>query len=161
MKRDSQSDRATIRRSPAALGDTERPRVGRRGSTPALADLTSFESPERRYERVERLGIGMGEVALARDVMMGREVALKTMLAVEPSAQAELESPSDEQFDFMSFLAKHGLHDQENERWNAYGQATYISSWKQGFRAKYTNLNGSNHSLSPDSERSFTGTATL
>lgn len=61
----------------------------------------------------------------------------------------------------MSFLAKHGLHDLVNERWNAYGQATYISSWKQGFRAKYTNLNGSNHSLSPDAERSFTGTATL
>ena len=58
-------------------------------------------------------------------------------------------------------LADKGLHDIENESWNAYGQFTYISSWKPSFYAPYTNLNGSINSLLPTAERSFTGTATL
>jgi hypothetical protein len=61
----------------------------------------------------------------------------------------------------MKLLAADGLHDIENERWNAYGQFTYISSWKPSFPAAYTNLNGSINSLLPAPERSFTGTATL
>jgi hypothetical protein len=61
----------------------------------------------------------------------------------------------------MKVLTDAGLHDIENESWNAYGQFTYISSWKPSFPALYTNLNGSINSLLPDSERSFTGTATL
>lgn len=68
--------------------------------------------------------------------------------------------PSDE-FSFMQLLADKGLHDIENESWNAYGQFTYISSWKPSFSAPYTNLNGSINSLLPTAERSFTGTATL
>lgn len=68
---------------------------------------------------------------------------------------------SDEQFSVMKVLAKRGLHEIENEKWNAYGQATYISGWKPGFPARYTNLNGSVNSLLPDPERSFTGTTTL
>src|ERR1700723_1008098 len=68
--------------------------------------------------------------------------------------------PSDE-FSFMQRLADKGLHDIENESWNAYGQFTYISSWKPSFDAPYTNLNGSINSLLPTAERSFTGTATL
>ena len=64
-------------------------------------------------------------------------------------------------FDFMNVLAKKGLHDLKDERWNAYGQFTYISSWKGAFPALYTNLNGSPNSLLPGSERSFAGTATL
>ncbi|HEX8873622.1 MAG TPA: hypothetical protein VF780_03260, partial [Nitrosospira sp.] len=67
----------------------------------------------------------------------------------------------EDEFDFMNVLAKKGLHDLKDERWNAYGQFTYISSWKSGFPASYTNLNGSINSLLPGSERSFTGTATL
>ena len=66
-----------------------------------------------------------------------------------------------EQFSFMKLLADHDLHDLDQERWNAYGQFTYISSWKPRFPARYTNLNGSTNSLLPDPERSFTGTATL
>ena len=54
-------------------------------------------------------------------------------------------------------LADKGLHDIENESWNAYGQFTYISSWKPSFYAPYTNLNGSINSLLPTAERSFTG----
>jgi hypothetical protein len=61
----------------------------------------------------------------------------------------------------MQLLADRGLHDIENESWNAYGQFTYISSWKPSFPAPYTNLNGSINSLLPTAERSFTGTATL
>ena len=30
----------------------------------------------------------------------------------------------------MNVLAEHGLHDIDDESWNAYGQFTYISSWK-------------------------------
>jgi len=61
----------------------------------------------------------------------------------------------------MKVLADDGLHEIENESWNAYGQFTYISSWKPSFGALYTNLNGSINSLLPTVERSFTGTATL
>ena len=61
----------------------------------------------------------------------------------------------------MKLLSEGGLHDIENETWNAYGQFTYISSWKQPFPALYTNLNGSINSLLPSAERSFTGTATI
>lgn len=46
------------------------------------------------------------------------------------------------------------------ERWNAYGQATYIVNKHDAFRAAYTNLNGSPNSLSPDRERSWSATAT-
>jgi high affinity Mn2+ porin len=61
----------------------------------------------------------------------------------------------------MQVLAGKGLHNIEDESWNAYGQFTYISSWKPSFNAAYTNLNGSINSLLPTAERSFTGTATL
>src|SRR5690348_1260134 len=84
-------------------------------------------------------------------------------LTVVP-AQAGVTEPDprgEDEFDFMNVLAKKGLHDLTDERWNAYGQFTYISSWKGAFPALYTNLNGSTNSLLPGSERSFTGTATL
>ena len=61
----------------------------------------------------------------------------------------------------MHLLAAQGLHDLKDERWNAYAQLTYISSWKPSFPAAYTNLNGSINSLLPEDERSFTTTATL
>ena len=78
------------------------------------------------------------------------------------SAQEGTPAPRpSEQFSFMQMLADKGLHDIENESWNAYGQFTYISSWKPSFYAPYTNLNGSINSLLPTAERSFTGTATL
>jgi hypothetical protein len=67
----------------------------------------------------------------------------------------------DAAFDIMNLLAHNGLHDIDQEPWNAYGQFTYISSWKLPFSAAYTNANGSTKSLIPDAERSFTGTFTL
>ena len=71
------------------------------------------------------------------------------------------EAPAEDQPTLMKVLAQHDLHDIEHESWNAYGQFTYISSWKPGFSARYTNKNGSINSLLPIAERSFTGTATL
>ncbi|MGZ3424864.1 MAG: carbohydrate porin, partial [Polyangiales bacterium] len=68
---------------------------------------------------------------------------------------------AEESFDVMNLLARHGLHDIHEERWNAYGQFTYISSWKRPFDAPYTNANGSTNSLLPDAERSYTGSFTL
>ena len=70
-------------------------------------------------------------------------------------------SVPDEQPSFMKWLSEQRLHNIEDERWNAYGQFTYISGWKPSFSAPYTNLNGSINSLLPIAERSFTGTATL
>ncbi len=81
--------------------------------------------------------------------------------ATARSAVAEPEPRENEAFDFMNLLAKKGWHDLENERWNAYGQFTFISSWKDSFPALYTTLHGSTNSLLPGAERSFTGTATL
>jgi len=85
------------------------------------------------------------------------------LLASRPAgAQAGSPAPRTvEQPSLMQLLTEDGLHDIQNESWNAYGQFTYISSWKPAFPAAYTNLNGSINSLVPTPERSFTGTATL
>ncbi len=74
--------------------------------------------------------------------------------SAEPSAH-------EEGYDLMQWLADEGLHDIHDERWNAYGQMTFINNWKSAFPAQYTNLNNSGNSLLPSQERSFTGTATL
>ena len=67
----------------------------------------------------------------------------------------------DDAFDFMNVLSHRGLHDLRDEPWNAYGQFTYISSWKLPFAAPYTNFNHSNGSLITERERSFTASFTL
>ena len=67
----------------------------------------------------------------------------------------------DQAFDVMNALTRGGLHDIRDESWNAYGQFTYISSWKLPFPAQYTNANGSTNSLVPEGERSYTGSFTL
>src|SRR3954467_3559645 len=93
-----------------------------------------------------------------------------TLLLVRPSVAESLDAAvnvapesadDDSEFSVMQVLANVGKHDLRHERWNAYGQFTYISSWKAPFSAAYTNLNGSNHSLLAESEHSFTATATL
>jgi high affinity Mn2+ porin len=80
------------------------------------------------------------------------------------TARAQAAPPAgheDAAFDFMNLLAHHGLHDIDEEAWNAYGQFTLIGSYKAPFHAPYTNANGSNNSLLPTAEGSFTGTFTL
>ncbi len=77
------------------------------------------------------------------------------------SAQEGTPAPRPEQQpSLMDILARHGVVDSKNERFNIYGQFTYISGWKPSFYAPYTNFNGSINSLLPGAERSFTGTAT-
>lgn len=89
-------------------------------------------------------------------------VAVALLHAARAGAQAAPPGPhEDVAFDFMNLLAHHGLHDLANERWNAYGQLTYITSFKMPFSAPYTNANGSVNSLITDYERGFTGTFTL
>jgi hypothetical protein len=92
-------------------------------------------------------------------------LALCAGLALSSSrASAQAAPPAaheDAAFDFMNLMAQSGLHDLQEERWNAYGQFTYISSWKLPFSAAYTNVGGSTKSLIPDAERGFTGTFTL
>jgi high affinity Mn2+ porin len=98
---------------------------------------------------------------LARAGAVSLLVAL-TLEASPAGAQAAPPAPHDDAtFDVMNVLAEHGLHDLEDESWNAYGQFTYISSWKRPFSAAYTNRNGTINSLSPEAERSFTGSFTL
>ncbi len=81
------------------------------------------------------------------------------LLALPARAQIGEAAPRpDQQFDFMNLLTHHGLHDIEDESWNAYGQFTYIQSYKLPFSARYTNSTGS---LLTSGEESFTGTATL
>lgn len=90
--------------------------------------------------------------------------ALAAILSSSGAASAQAAPPAahkDEAFDIMNLLQQHGLHDLDDERWNAYGQFTYISSWKLPFSAPYTNANGSINSLIPDGERSFTGSFTI
>ena len=86
------------------------------------------------------------------------------LLVFALNARGESAEPSSREdgYDFMQLLADKGLHNIEEERWNFYGQMTFLHSWKSGFPAAYTNFNNDNgNSLLPNSERSFTGTATL
>ena len=111
-------------------------------------------------------GRGLGQANLVRAFDVTRAIVgmLTGLLFVSSLASAQNGTPSprpNDEFSFMQLLAGKGLHDLENESWNAYGQFTYISSWKPSFSAPYTDLNGSNNSLLPTAERSFTGTATL
>lgn len=73
---------------------------------------------------------------------------------------AMADQADDDNLSINHWLSGHGLYSTDDERWNAYGQATYISSWKPAFPAAYTNLNGTPNSLSAQAEHSFTATVT-
>jgi high affinity Mn2+ porin len=95
--------------------------------------------------------------------ILGAAFGVRLLLASAP-ASAQPAPPAaheDDAFDVMNLLSQHDLHDIKDERWNAYGQFTYISSWHAPFSAPYTNANGSVNSLNPNWERSYTLTATL
>jgi high affinity Mn2+ porin len=97
-------------------------------------------------------------------VLLAASLVVCIQLASRP-AEAQAAAPpaahDDTAFDLMNLLAQRGLHNINDERWNLYGQLTYISSWKLPFQAPYSDAGGSTNSLSPDSERSFTGSFTL
>jgi high affinity Mn2+ porin len=107
----------------------------------------------RQASLVRRLNITTSIMWVLASVLLGSSLATAQSAPPVPGANDE--------FSFMQYLADKGLHNIEDESWNAYGQFTYISSWKLSFDAPYTNLNGSINSLLPTAERSFTGTATL
>ncbi len=72
-------------------------------------------------------------------------------------------APPPEPWNVMGALSRAGRHDLEDERWNAYGQFTYISNWKLPFSSplKYQALENLNQrSLVPGAERSFSMTFT-
>src|SRR5260370_41414594 len=95
-------------------------------------------------------------------IFSGTIAALLAALATSASGATENPpQPAAGPASLMKLLAQKGLHDLKDESWNAYGQFTYISSWKPAFPAAYTNFNGSINSLTPDAEHSFTGTFTL
>lgn len=90
--------------------------------------------------------------------------AMARVLLAAPPARAQAEPPAphaDEAFDFMNLLSRHDLHDLAHERWNAYGQLTWITNYKFPFQAPYTNFGGSTNSLLPDAEASYTGSFTI
>ena len=113
---------------------------------------------------VASLGARSSAAASAKNARLCAAFSAAAVLFAAASARAQAGPPAghnDDAFDIMNLLAHDGLHDIKDERWNAYGQFTYISSWKLPFSAPYTNANGSTNSLLPDSERSFTGSFTL
>lgn len=118
--------------------------------TAARSADARWRSPERPAQRtVERWGVQIA----------GMLVTLAVALMASPlrAEVAEASGRDDAAFDVMNLLAQNGLHDLKHESWNAYGQFTFISSWKMPFSARYSGPN----SLSTDSEQSFTGSATL
>lgn len=115
-----------------------------------------FGGPNRSFEQsdlAKMLAIVRPAIRVLAAVLLSSSLAYSQNGAPAPRP--------DDDFSLMKLLADKGEHDIENESWNAYGQFTYISSWKPAFDAPYTNLNGSINSLLPTAERSFTGTATL
>jgi hypothetical protein len=86
----------------------------------------------------------------------------KTLLCAALCCVAlDASATDDSVYTFMNMLSEAGMHDTKDERWNLYGQTTYISSWKGTVPAAYTNLNGTPNSLIEHSENGFTGTATF
>jgi hypothetical protein len=91
---------------------------------------------------------------------VGAALALSA-LAWPRAGHAQAAPPSaheDDAFDVMNVLTHHGLHDIDDERWNAYGQSTVIGQYKPSFAAPpYSGAN----SLSRKAEGSFTTSVTL
>ncbi len=82
---------------------------------------------------------------------------------VPAHAHAQSTGPGDDQdetFSIMRALARDQVRP-KSESWNAYGQFTSILQWKPAFVARYTNVDGSNQSLLPEAEYSFTDSLTL
>jgi high affinity Mn2+ porin len=90
------------------------------------------------------------------------KILLVCAVFLATTAQAENfpDLNDDGELSIMGALSDLGLHNLQDERWNAYAQGTYMSSFKQAFPAAYTNLNGTPNSLSPNAERGFTATFT-
>jgi high affinity Mn2+ porin len=94
-------------------------------------------------------------------VFAGCLTLLLWLVPARASAQSTgSDDDGDETFSIMKALRPDHVRP-ESESWNAYGQFTSIAQWKPAFAARYTNVNGSNQSLLPESEASFTDSLTL
>ena len=103
-------------------------------------------------------------MAAAQQPVMSAPAAMEQNLSSEmtqDTSAAPVEDTPSEQPSFMKWLTNHGYHNMNDEKWNVYGQFTFIWGGKASFPALYTNLNGSPNSLLPKAEDSFTGTATF
>src|ERR1035441_3448393 len=131
----------------------------------AVRNLKADTAVSRTHENgAPRRSLGQSGLAKMLEILRPAIRVLATVLLASSLASAQGGTPAprpEDETSVMQLLAGKGLHDIENESWNAYGQFTYISSWKPSFDAPYTNLNGSINSLLPTAERSFTGTATV
>ena len=78
-----------------------------------------------------------------------------------PSETPQSAKTDDKGFGVPGALSRIGKHDESDETWNLYGQFTTIGFYKPPFHAAYTDLNGSNSSLKPNAETSFTSTLSL
>lgn len=83
------------------------------------------------------------------------------MIAITLTSAAPARADEEPRADFMHVLAAHGLHDLDDELFNAYGQISLIGHGKAPFSAAYTNLHGTFRSLLPNAEGSWTASATL
>ena len=110
----------------------------------------------------------MGATVRATSLVAAFAVAARVLLTPTP-ARGQAAPPAgheDAAFDFMNLLSHNGMHDIDNESWNAYGQSTYIGSYKAPMHAPYTNTNTlpaplvGPYSLVPGGEYSFTATLT-
>lgn len=134
--------------------------TGAPASLPDAPDEQVSFTSERPFSRLSDVGgsIPKGDLQAGSG---GPSAQHLSFAGTQGRATAPPPDSPDEQPNFMKLLAEHGHHNMENERWNAYGQFTYIYSWKQAFSAPYTNANGSTNSLLPTPEQSFTGTLTF
>src|SRR5258708_111900 len=93
-----------------------------------------------------------------------RSVVVVLAILAPATARAGSTEPdprADDAFDFMNLLARRKLHNLDDERWNVYGQLTFIDTLKLPFRAPYTSFGGSPNSLSSGLENSYTATLTI
>lgn len=86
---------------------------------------------------------------------------LAVILWLRPVLASAQQVPEERAFSVMNLLVPSDPQDVGEERWNAYGQSTFIVQGKGGFPAAYTNANGSTQSLVPQAEASFTYSLTL
>jgi high affinity Mn2+ porin len=116
--------------------------------------LPSYGKGESNQKRSYHLSL----MKLSKILLLLIVFSSTTSQAKEPPSYPEINDGGE--FSLMGALSDLGLHNLQDERWNAYAQGTYISSFKQAFPAAYTNLNGTPNSLLPNAERSFTATFT-
>ena len=140
--------------------------TGSGSEPPKLASRYNYRVPSRFLT-----GVGVGVSfpaepvkgpAICNDVLELFGNACATPTNAPPASESTQPAKSDDtELGLMDHLSKTGQHDVHDETWNLYGQLTTIGFYKPSFHAAYTDLNGSNSSLKPIAETSFTQTLTF